>query len=167
MGFKDFVNKLFPENEEDDVDIVNDETETEIPEQPVKEEKEMDKNETRRSEPVKTETFNGRNAAHTPSDGAAVLELKVVRPEKFSSVGQIADHLLNRCTVVLNLEAADKDTARRIVDFLNGVSYSIDGEIKPVANNTFIITPHNVAISGEQLSEGPSAEKSASPFDEF
>ena len=166
MGVKEYFSKLFPDSDEDD-EITPEEEEIEIPEkQPVKEEKEMDKTETRRSEPARTETYSGQRTGRSASDGA-VLELKVVRPEKFSSVGQIADHLLNRCTVVLNLEAADKDTARRIVDFLNGVSYSIDGEIKPVANNTFIITPHNVAISGEQLSESSSSEKSSAPFDEF
>ncbi len=167
MGVKDYISRLFPESDEEDEELATEEEENEIPVKPVKEENEMDKNDTRRGEPARNDTYSGSRAGHAPADGAAVLELKVVRPEKFSSVGQIADHLLNRCTVVLNLEAADKDTARRIVDFLNGVSYSIDGEIKPVANNTFIITPHNVAISGEQLSEGTSAEKSTSPFDEF
>ncbi len=169
MGVKDYFSKLFPESDEDEEDDVLEEEEIEIPEkQPVKEEKVMEKNEVRRGEPARTETYAGTRAGRSPSEaGSAVLELKVVRPEKFSSVGQIADHLLNRCTVVLNLEAADKDTARRIVDFLNGVSYSIDGEIKPVANNTFIITPHNVAITGEQLSEGSSPAKSANTFDEF
>lgn len=167
MGVKDYFSKLFPENDEEDEDAVFEEEETITPEKPVKEEKVMEKNEIRRGDTAKTETYAGTRAGRTSEAGSAVLELKVVRPEKFSSVGQIADHLLNRCTVVLNLEAADKDTARRIVDFLNGVSYSIDGEIKPVANNTFIITPHNVAITGEQLSESASPAKSANAFDEF
>lgn len=75
------------------------------------------------------------------------IELKVVRPEKFESVSQIADHLLKNRTVVLNLEAASKDTARRLIDFLSGVAYSIDGQLKRVANNTYIITPNNVDVS--------------------
>ena len=69
------------------------------------------------------------------------IELKVVKPDKFENVSQIADHLLNRRTVVLNLEATNKETARRLIDFLSGVAYSIEGQLKRVANNAYIITP--------------------------
>ena len=75
------------------------------------------------------------------------LELKVIRPDRFESVSQIADHLLNKRTVVLNLEATNKETSRRIIDFLSGVAYSISGNLKRVANNTFVITPCNVDVS--------------------
>ena len=76
------------------------------------------------------------------------VELKVVRPESFEEVGSIADFLLGGCTVVLNLEVLDQGTTLRVLDFLNGVTYCTEGEIKRVAPNTFIITPHaNVDIS--------------------
>ena len=77
------------------------------------------------------------------------LELKVIRPDRFESVSQIADHLLNKRTVVLNLEATNKETSRRIIDFLSGVAYSISGNLKRVANNTFVITPCNVDVSND------------------
>ena len=60
------------------------------------------------------------------------LELKVVKPQNFESVAQIADHLLNKRTVVLNLENTNKETARRLIDFLSGVAYSIDGALKKI-----------------------------------
>jgi len=79
------------------------------------------------------------------------LELKIVNPERYDSVRQIADHLLNRRTVVLNLESASKEDARRMVDFLSGVVYSINGDIKRIAtSNTFILAPNNVDMSTEQ-----------------
>lgn len=81
------------------------------------------------------------------------LELKVIRPEQFEAVTQIADHLINSRTVVLNLEATNKETARRMIDFLSGVAYSIEGNLKKVANNTFVITPGNVAVSSEQQAQ--------------
>ena len=87
----------------------------------------------------------------------AALELKVVRPETFDAVSGIADHLLNRCTVVLNLEATNKETAKRLIDFLSGVAYSINGSVRRVATNTFVITPSNVGGTGESLSESPKA----------
>lgn len=83
------------------------------------------------------------------------LELKVVRPETYDSATaqKIADHLLNHRTVVLNLEIANKEASRRLIDFLSGVAYSIDGYIQRVANNTFVIVPNNVDVSGEQIKE--------------
>lgn len=81
----------------------------------------------------------------------AVVELKVVRPEAFANVTEIADHLLNHCTVVLNLEATNREAAKRIIDFLAGVAYSINGQLKNVANNTYIITPCNVDVADAQI----------------
>ena len=81
------------------------------------------------------------------SDGN--IELKVVRPASFEEVSDIADYLLDGCTVVLNLEVLDEIQTVRMLDFLNGVTYSNDGEIKNVAKSTYIITPHNVDVSDE------------------
>lgn len=91
-----------------------------------------------------------RTAGNVKLDGAA-LELKVVKPERYETVPQIADHLLNRRTVVLNLESTNKETARRMIDFLSGVAYAIDGRLSKVAVNTYIITPANINVSGEAL----------------
>ena len=77
------------------------------------------------------------------------LELKVVRPENTESVFQIADHLLNGRTVVLNLEATNGEDQRRMIDFLSGVSYSIDGTLRKVAYRTYVITPNNVDVSAD------------------
>ena len=93
------------------------------------------------------------------SINANALELKVVRPEKFQNVTQIADHLLNRRTVVLNLEATNKETSKRIIDFLSGVAYSINGQLKKVANDTYVITPSNIDVSNDQAA---AAEQQAS-----
>ena len=55
--------------------------------------------------------------------------------------------------MVLNLEETNKDVARRLVDFLSGVTYALDGKIKKVAASTFIITPYNVDILGDLIDE--------------
>ena len=82
--------------------------------------------------------------------GASNIELKVVRPESFGEVGTIADYLLAGCTVVINFESLDDQSKFRILDFLNGVTYSIDGDIKNVSKSTFIITPNNVDVSDNE-----------------
>ena len=85
----------------------------------------------------------------------ATTQLKVVlvKPERFEDASAIADHLNNKRTVVLNLESTNKEVSRRLVDFLSGVAYANNGQIKRVANSTFIITPYNVDIMGDLLDE--------------
>jgi len=78
------------------------------------------------------------------------IELKVVHPEEFAEVSTIADYLIEGCTVVLNVELLDPKTTLRMLDFLNGVTYTTDGEIKRVAQTTYIITPNNVDVSDEK-----------------
>ncbi len=75
------------------------------------------------------------------------IELKVIRPESIGEVSDIADHLLRGCTVVLNLELLDKETITRMLDFLRGVAYTIDGEISHVSKSTYIITANGIDIS--------------------
>jgi cell division inhibitor SepF len=81
------------------------------------------------------------------------LSVVLVKPEKFEDAAEIADHLREKRTVVLNLESVNKELARRLVDFLSGVTYAQDGKIKKVANSTFIITPYNVDIMGDLIDE--------------
>ncbi len=75
------------------------------------------------------------------------IELKVIRPESINEVSTIADHLLSGCTVVLNLELLDIKQITRMLDFLRGVSYTIDGEIKHVSKSTYIITAKGIDIT--------------------
>ena len=86
-------------------------------------------------------------------NATAQLQVVLVKPERFDDASAVADHLNAKRTVVLNLESANKDVSRRILDFLSGVAYANDGQIKKVANCTFIITPYNVGVMGDLLDE--------------
>jgi len=81
------------------------------------------------------------------------IEMKVVKPDTLETVTQIANHLLERKTVLLNLEDTSKETSRRLLDFLNGVAYAINGKLKRVASHTYVVTPNNVEVSGEQIKD--------------
>ena len=85
----------------------------------------------------------------------ATTQLKVVlvKPERFENASEIADHLREKRTVVLNLESTNKDIARRLIDFLSGVAYAGEGKIKKVAANTYLITPYSVDIEGDLIDE--------------
>lgn len=95
----------------------------------------------------------GGSRSKTVSFGQSQMQVVLVKPDRFEDVTSIADHLNSRKTVVLNLEAADRDTSRRIIDFLSGVAYANDGNLKKVANSTFIIVPTNVDVMGETMLE--------------
>ena len=85
----------------------------------------------------------------------ATTQLKVVlvKPERFENASEIADHLKDKRTVVLNLESTNKDVARRLIDFLSGVAYAGEGKIKKVAANTYMITPYHVELEGDLIDE--------------
>jgi cell division inhibitor SepF len=165
MALKNFLSGLLT-NEETDDQTFEDEVETEENDhkkpkanEAKSEEKSMALNENKTNNSNNTRTTAGSNA----------IELKVVRPESWEAALQIGHYLLNNCTVVLNLEATSKETARRIVDFLNGVAFAIEGEVKSVTNSTCIITPKNVSVSGEVMSEKQEQAQSNSrdSFDNF
>ena len=82
----------------------------------------------------------------------AQLQVVLFKPERFGEETRaVADELLKMHTVVLNLENTNKDVCRRIIDFLSGVAYANGGKIKRVATSTFIITPYNVDLTGDDV----------------
>ena len=91
------------------------------------------------------------NVVNMPSK--TTMQVVLAKPERFEDASAIADHLNEKRTVVLNLEAANRDVARRLIDFLSGVAYANAGMLKRVANSTFIITPYNVNVTGDLLDE--------------
>ena len=82
---------------------------------------------------------------------SSAVQVVLVKPTRFEDAPSIADHLNQRKTVVLNLEAANRETSRRLIDFLSGTAYATRGSIKKVANSTYIITPANVDVLGELI----------------
>ena len=111
--------------------------------------------------PRKESAFDDRRSARSEERHNKVVnihattQLKVVlvKPERFENASEIADHLKDKRTVVINLESTNKDVARRLVDFLSGVAYAGEGKIKKVAANTYIITPYHVDIEGDLIDE--------------
>ena len=123
-----------------------------VPDDEEYEDEEMDiisRNDERSSAAQDSKRSNKVVNIHT----TAQLQVVLVKPERFEDASSIADHLNEKRTVVLNLESTNKDVSRRLVDFLSGVAYANNGQIKRVANSTFIITPYNVDIMGDLLDE--------------
>lgn len=83
---------------------------------------------------------------------SGTLQVVVYSPDRFSDeTRKIADELVSCHTVVLNLENANKDNSRRIIDFLSGAAYATGGRIKRAAAGTFVIIPKSVNMTGDEL----------------
>lgn len=77
------------------------------------------------------------------------FKIIVMQPESFEDAQDICDHLKNKKPIIVNFEEVEKEAAQRIIDFLSGSVYSLDGDIQKVSNNIFLVAPHNVDIMGD------------------
>ena len=155
MGFLDEFKRLaHPYEDEDDEDYEDD---FDVSPRPV-ERRDRDRDRISRSEPSYSspamDELEARRSNKVVNIRAATqLQVVLVKPERFENASEIADHLREKRTVVLNLESTNKDIARRLLDFLSGVAYAQEGKIKKVAISTYIITPYNVDILGDLIDE--------------
>ena len=158
MGFLDELKKLTRPYDEDEDDYMDD---AEV----------VDSPEPERPRPNPFAGFGGgsdaapqQQAAARPArpregkvvslgSGAAQSQVVLVKPERFETAAEIADQLRARRPVLINLETTPKDVTRRLVDFLSGVAYALDGKVKKIAANTYIITPSNVDLVGDLMDE--------------
>lgn len=146
MGFMDELKKIIHPYDDEDYDYEEDfEEPVKESRSPFEERREDRRSEERRSEDRRNKVVN----IHATTQ----LKVVLVKPERFENASEIADHLKEKRTVVLNLESTNKDVARRLIDFLSGVAYAGEGKIKKVAANTYIITPYSVDIMGDLIDE--------------
>ena len=99
---------------------------------------------------------NTRRAA--PVDGAATgpigaipsVQVHLVVPRSFNDEQQIADKFKDGIPVILNLQGADQELSKRLIDFTSGLTYALDGGMQRVADKVFLLTPRNVQVSAEE-----------------
>ena len=107
---------------------------------------------TKNSTNSENDSRNSKEKKVVNIHATARLQVVICKPERFAEETRaVADELTASHTVVLNLEETEKDASRRILDFLSGVAYANGGKIKRIATNTYIITPYNVDLTGENL----------------
>ena len=146
MGFMDELKKIIHPYDDEDYDYEDDfEEPSRDSRSPFDDRKEDRRSEERRADDRHNKVVN--------IHATAALKVVLVKPERFENASEIADHLREKRTVVMNLESTNKDVARRLIDFLSGVAYAGDGKIKKVAANTYIITPYSVDIMGDLIDE--------------
>lgn len=80
-------------------------------------------------------------------------KMVIYKPTSFDEVKEISDEVKNRRAVIVNMEKLDKDNAKRVLDFMNGNIYALNGTVKKIGPGIFIFAPDNVDISGNDLDE--------------
>ena len=116
----------------------------------------------RESAPAQENAFapaNVNTPTFTPANGSGFngqvvgssnkVQLVLVRPESFNDAPTIAANMRAKKAVVLNLEGVEKGLARRIVDFLSGCGYALDGNVKKVSQSTYVFCPYNMEVLGD------------------
>ena len=96
--------------------------------------------------PAATTGFTGHVVS---SSHAGKQEVVLFRPVNFNDASKAADDLRSRKVVVVNLENVDKAMARRVVDFLSGCAYSLDGSVKKIAQAAYLFCPSNLVVNGD------------------
>jgi len=119
----------------------------EEPEEDIFEENEREKN-------SQEEVRNSRKNAQVVSiHSQKQMRVVVMEPSSFEEAQNIADQLKSRRPVIVNLENTEKILAKRIVDFISGTTYALNGNMQKVGNGIFLFVPNNVDISGEMRDE--------------
>lgn len=88
----------------------------------------------------------------TSVSSSRALEVSIMKPTRFDDSQDICDLLVDERATVVNLEGIDLALAQRIMDFISGAVYALNGKIHQISNLIFIISPENVDISGDYLS---------------
>ena len=78
------------------------------------------------------------------------MEPTTVRPRRFDQAQEVADRFKEGNPVIMNLEGADREVARRLIDFASGLCYGLGGQMERVANQVYLLTPTNVEVSPEE-----------------
>lgn len=158
MGFLDKIKDIVTDSDDDDFDDFYEDNGSSFGIEPPKER--APRRERSVAKPQREEHFAERSRVRRHESDKVVnihtttqLQVVLVKPERFEEAAAIGDNLNERRTIVLNLENTNRDVARRLLDFLSGVAYASNGQIKRVANSTYIITPYNVDVMGDLIDE--------------
>ena len=139
MSFWDNVKKFaqpYDDDDYDDYDEDLDDYEDAAPEAAPR---------TRRPSPFATPSFGGQ----VLNMNSGKQEVVLFHAKTFDDAAKAADELCKRKAVILNMENVDKALTRRVVDFLSGAVYALDGRVKKVAQSTYLFCPHNMDVTGD------------------
>ena len=128
MGFKGKLKSLFSVDDEYEYEYVEEEIEA--------------------PQASKTHKSDAQNVVSLTSMKQPTSKVVLCEPRTYNEAQEIADNIVNRRAVVINLERVDHIQAKRIVDFLSGTVYAVNGDIQKLGVQTFLCTPDNIEVTG-------------------
>ena len=152
MGIWDSMKKFAQPYADDEYDDFDDEEEIEGAEEETEDARPA---RTRRAPAFSMNNDEGRSAEGRSGFSGQVVsvnnkqEVVLFHPVAFNDASKAADDLRSRKAVIVNMENVDKAMARRVVDFLSGCAYALDGTVKKVAQSTYLFCPHNMEVVGD------------------
>ena len=102
------------------------------------------------SVPAKASSSSRRARLRGVDNVASQVRVHLVLPRSFNDAQQIADRFKDAVPVILNLQSADTELSKRLIDFASGLTYALDGSMQRVADKVFLLTPRNVEVSAEE-----------------
>lgn len=100
-----------------------------------------------------TTTNNNKKNKVVGMPGMQQVKVIISQPSTFEQSEEICEHLKEKKSIIVNLEYVNKDVARRIVDFISGAVYGLDGNIQKISNSIFLVAPFNYEITNEVMKE--------------
>ena len=154
MSFWDNVKKFAQPYADDDYDDYDDEEVEGFEEELIATEEEERPARTRRTPAFGAAAETTERPSASGFSGQIVnmsgkQEVVLFHPSTFNDTSKAADDLRSKKAVIVNMENVDKAMARRVVDFLSGCAYALDGKVKKVAQSTYLFCPHNMEILGD------------------
>lgn len=159
--FMDYLKLSDPEEDFDD-DLFDDDDDEDYYEPPKKKAKDKSskqyyddefdddyipkKQKQRSVSPSKLVSINSRNNRSTG-------QVYVIKPQEFNEAQKVTDFLKEGRTIVINMEGIEVHAAQRIIDFIGGACYALDGSLQAISANIFIAAPHNIDVSGDLRDE--------------
>ena len=101
------------------------------------------------SSPATSTVSAGFTGSVLGGSGSGKQEVVLFRPNSFNDTSKAADDLRRKKAVVVNMENVDKALTRRVVDFLSGCAYALDGKVKKIAQSTYLFCPYNMEVVGD------------------
>lgn len=120
-----------------------------------REEEDFDDYEPRKAKPRPAKTSNPSKlvSINSRSNNRSSNQVYVIKPQDFGEAQRVTDYLKEGKTIVINMEGIEPHVAQRIIDFIGGACYALDGSLQAISANIFIAAPHNIDVSGDLRGE--------------
>lgn len=163
--FMDFLKLSDPEEDFDDDDLFDEDEDEEYYEPPKKKARKKSEEayyddefddytvKKPKAKPAKTSNPSKLVSINSRNNNRSSNQVYVIKPQEFNEAQKVTDYLKDGKTIVINMEGIEVHAAQRIIDFIGGACYALDGSLQAISANIFIAAPHNINVTGDLRDE--------------